>query len=73
MSFNASKQTFQWDHPDLDIVVCFFIDADYIEVDHVFGYVYGKQCIADLFYHDRLIRDFQRSTAYDEYLERRRA
>ena len=73
MSFKPSNHSYQWDHPALDIVVCFFIDADFIEVDHVFGYVYGEKCIADLFYHDRLIRDFQRSPDYDEYLERRRA
>lgn len=73
MKFNPSTYTYHWDHPDLDIVVMFFIDEDHIEVDHVFGYVYGQQCIANLFNHDRLIDDFQRSPSYDEYLERRRA
>jgi len=53
--------------------VQFFVDDDYIEVENVFGYVYGKQCIASLFHLDRLIDDFQSSTAYDDYMDRLRA
>ena len=71
--FIPANHIIQWDHPKLDIVVQFFVDDDYIEVEHVFGYVYGKQCIASLFHLDRLIDDFQASTAYDDYMDRLRA
>jgi hypothetical protein len=65
------SHTIQWDHPKLDIIVQFFIDGDYIEVEHVYGYTYGSNCLLRLFDVDELIDDFQASTAYDEYMERR--
>lgn len=68
-----AKHTIQWDHPKVDIVVQFYIEDGYIEVEHVFGYVYGKQCIASLFNHDKLIDDFQASSAYEDYMERKTA
>ena len=66
-------QTFQWDHPKLDVVVQFWTDGDHIEVEHVFGYVYGKQCIAKMFDHDILIDDWQSSSDYDEMMGRKQA
>ena len=67
------QHTIQWDHPKLDIVIQFYVEDGHIEVEHVYGYVYGKQCIASLFHHDKLIDDWQASTAYDDYMQRRRA
>lgn len=62
--------TIQWDHPKLDIIVQFYVEDGFIEVEHVFGYVYGKQCIANLFHEDKLIDDFQASISYDEHMEK---
>ena len=71
--FIPSDHIIQWEHPKLDILVQFYVEDGYIEVEHVFGYVYGKQCIARLFNHYELINDFQASAAYDNHMERLRA
>lgn len=73
MKYSPRNHTIQWEHPKLDILVQFYIEDGYIEVEHVYGYTYGKDCIARLFNQDRLIDDYQNSAAYDDDMERRRA
>ena len=64
------NHTHQWAHPKLDIIVQFYAEDGHVEVEHVFGYVYGQQCIANLFDHDKLIDDWKISDDYNHHMEK---
>ena len=69
MKKNPGYHTIQWDHPQLDVVVVFFIEGDYIEVEHVYGYKYGSDCLLRMFDVDELIDDYQKTAHYDHMME----